>query len=256
MIAASSASQGWLADIRIALSFLTRLPVAPVMDLPANGLAGAMRAFPVAGVVVGLIGGCVFWASAQILTPVLGGLLAVLATMALTGGLHEDGLADTADGFGGRDREKRLEIMRDSRVGTFGVLALVLSVGLRAAALAGLATPPVLGLLALVAAGALSRAVMPLAMRLAPPARTDGLGHGAGKPAPRTVMLALSVAAVTTLVCLPFEAAALAVVVTIAVAFAGCGIAARRIGGYTGDVLGALQQAVEIAVLLTVVAAS
>ncbi len=254
MTAISSAAHGWFADVRIALSFLTRLPVAPVMPLPANGLADAMRAFPVAGAVVGLIGGCVYWASAQILTPALGGLLAVLATMTLTGGLHEDGLADTADGFGGRDRAHRLDIMRDSRVGTFGVLALVLSVGLRTAALAGLAAMPAVGLVAMIAAGALSRAVMPLAMRLVPPARTNGLGHGAGKPVPRTVLLALSVATVTALVCLPPDTAALAVVVAMAVAFVTCGLAERRIGGYTGDVLGALQQAVEIAVLLTVVA--
>lgn len=252
----STLRASWAADIRLALSFLTRLPVTAPDSLPANGLANAMRAFPVAGVVVGLIAGAAFWAAARLLTPTLAGLLAVFAQVLTTGGLHEDGLADTADGFGGRDRARRLEIMRDSRIGSYGVLALVLAVAIRASAIAAFAAVPLTGLLALVAAGTLSRAVMPLAMRLTPPARADGLGHGAGKPSPTTVGTALLLAALAAALCLPPAAAAMAFLVAIAVAFLGCSLAENRIGGYTGDVLGAIQQAVEVAVLLTAVAAA
>ncbi len=246
----------WLQDLRIAVSFLTRLPIAAPERLPANGLARAMRAFPVAGAVVGAIGGLAFWAAALLLTPTLAGLLAVLAMVWTTGGLHEDGLADTADGFGApRERARRLEIMRDSRIGSFGVLALVLAVGIRATALAAFAAVPAAGLLALVAAAALSRAVMPVAMRLAPPARADGLGYGAGKPPAATAALAMLLGALVAALCLPPVIAAMAVLVAVAVTFVLCALAENRIGGYTGDVLGALQQAVEISVLLTAVAA-
>lgn len=243
----------WLFDLRVALSFLTRLPVPAVPTLPANGLARAMRAFPLAGAAIGLGAGAVFWAASQMLTPALAALLAVAAAVWLTGGLHEDGLADTADGFGGsRDRHRRLEIMRDSRIGSFGVLAVVLAVALRAAALATLA--PLAGLLALVSAGALSRAVMPVMMRLVPPARSDGLGYGAGKPASAIAATAMLLAAAVALACLPWPAAVAAVVVALAAVFALGGLARRRIGGFTGDVLGALQQLTEIAVLLLAVA--
>ena len=109
--------------------------------------------------------------------------------LASTGAFHEDGLADTVDGFGGgRDREHKLAIMRDSRHGTFGILALVLSVGLRAAALAAIGDPIHAGL-ALVAAHAASRGALPPLMRLLAPARPDGLGAAAGRPT-RAVALA------------------------------------------------------------------
>lgn len=245
--------QSWLFDLRVAVTFLTRLPLPAVPSLPANGLARAMRAFPLAGAAVGVSAGAVFWAASQGLTPALAGLLAVAAAVWLTGGLHEDGLADTADGFGGgREPMRRLEIMRDSRIGSFGVLAVVLAVAVRGAALAALA--PLAGLLALVAAGALSRAVMPVMMRLLPPARSDGLGHGAGKPASATAATAMLLAAAIAFACLPWLAAAAAVAATMAVAFALGRLAEQRIGGFTGDVLGALQQVTEIAVLLLAVA--
>ena len=109
-------------------------------------------------------------------------LLSVLAGIALTGALHEDGLADTADGFfGGRDREEKLAILRDSRQGTYGVLAIVLGVLLRAAALAGIGDVIHAGL-ALIAAHAASRAALPAVMTALTPARPDGFGAGAGTP--------------------------------------------------------------------------
>lgn len=253
----SFAAAPWATDLRIALSFLTRLPVTAPGSLPANGLARAMRAFPLAGAAVGAISGAVLLAALPPLTPAIAAVLAVLAAVWVTGGLHEDGLADTADGFGGAgDRTRRLAIMRDSRIGSFGVVALVLSLGLRASALAALAADPAAAVLALIAAGALSRAVMPVAMRLAPPARSDGLGFGAGKPPAGTAATAMLLAAATALACLPFAGAVAAVLAAMATTFGLCRLAERKIGGFTGDVLGALQQGVEIAVLLVAVAAS
>lgn len=245
----------WIFDLRVALAFLTRLPVGPDEPMPPNGLAATMRAFPLTGVVVGGFAGLVQWATADALGPVLAALLAVAGAVWLTGGLHEDGLADTADGFGGRGgRSKRLEVMRDSRIGTYGVLALGLCLAVRVAALASL-LPGGAGLAALVAAGALSRAVMPLTMRLLPPARADGLGFGAGKPKPGTVLTAVVLALAVALLCLGVKVGLLATVAAF-IAMAWLNRAAeRQLGGYTGDTLGAVQQAVEAAVLLAVVAA-
>ena len=171
MSESTSSPSGWrglLADAHLALTFLTRLP------LPANGpcvpgaLARAMRLFPLAGAVVGLAGGGVFVLAHSAVPPLLAALLAVLATVLVTGALHEDGLADTADGLGARGgRENRLAAMRDSRSGVYGVLALVFSVAVRAAALA--AAPAALaGLGACVAAAALSRATIPAVMQVLP----------------------------------------------------------------------------------------
>jgi adenosylcobinamide-GDP ribazoletransferase len=176
--------------------------------------------------------------------------LAVTAGLLLTGALHEDGLADSADGlFGGVDRDHRLAIMRDSRHGTFAVLALVLSVALRAAALAQIGEAVFAGL-ALVAAHAGSRALLAAAMWALPPARGDGLGAAAGRPRSATVVAALVIA-------FAIGAAALGPMhgtIAIAIAAAAVAIAAttarRRIGGYTGDTLGAFQQIGEIAILL------
>lgn len=247
-------SASWMSDLRVAVSFLTRLPVAPADRLPPNGLADAMRAFPLAGAMVGAVAGTVHWAAYGLLGPVIAALLAVAAAVWLTGGLHEDGLADTADGFGARGgRLERLDVMRDSRIGSFGVLALMISLALRTAALAALA-PGLPAVAALVAAGALSRAVMPLTMRLLPPARADGLGFGAGKPKPGTVLAAVLLAVAITLAGLGVTGGALAVLAAFVAMMWVHRAAEGRLGGFTGDILGALQQAVEAAVLLAAVA--
>jgi adenosylcobinamide-GDP ribazoletransferase len=170
----------------------------------------------------------------------------------LTGALHEDGLADVADGFGGgRDKMAKLAIMRDSRLGSYGVLALIFSVGLRWSALVALADPlAVAG--ALITAGALSRAVVPPVYGWLNPARTDGLAAGlGGPPGLRVVMAAVLGTCIAGLV---LTTAALPVMaVAILAGLAVGSLALRQIGGHTGDVLGACQQVVEIAVLLTLV---
>src|SRR5262245_12660629 len=167
-----------LDDIGICLSFYTRLPVRMA---DGRSFADAQWAAPVAGLAVGAIGWLAFFlADAFGLPPGISGALAVASTVFVTGALHEDGLADTADGLGGGGtRERKLEIMRDSRIGTFGALALLFSVLLRSAALSALASSSLV-FLALIASHAAGRAVMPVFMRLVPPARADGLSANAG----------------------------------------------------------------------------
>jgi adenosylcobinamide-GDP ribazoletransferase len=234
----------------VATGFLTRVPIAP-STCGAGRLADAGWAFPLVGAGIGAVA-----ASAFVLAQLLGlgdwpaAMLAVLAGLALTGALHEDGLADTADGFiGGRDRDTILAIMRDSRHGTFGVLAIVLSVLLRVAALAGIAEP-LHAALALIAAHAASRAALPLAMRALAPARTEGLGFAAGRPPTALAVAALAIALIITLTALGPRRGAITVGAAGAALFALALLAYRRIGGYTGDVLGAFQQVGEIVVLL------
>jgi len=176
-------------------------------------------------------------------------LVAVAVTVLVTGGLHEDGLADTADGLGGGDREAALAIMRDSRTGAFGVLALVFSVGLRVAALAALPDTRV-AVSALVAAHAVSRGLLPTVMLWFDPARSDGLGADAGRPTPPGATAAALIGLLVALIALGIGRGILAMVLAAIVMMALAVLARRRIGGYTGDVLGAAQQSGEIVMLL------
>ncbi len=145
-----------------------------------------MRAFPLVGMIVGGVGGAAFWIGNVLHLPALiSALLAIAATILVTGAMHEDGLADCADGFGGgRDVSHKLSIMRDHAVGTYGALALLLSVGLRAGSLSVLG--PEEAVLALVAAHSLSRGLLPLVACMKP-ARQDGLGAPYASP-PRTIL--------------------------------------------------------------------
>ena len=214
-------------------------------------LADSAWAFPLVGAG---IGGAA--ALALLLAQLVGlaswpaALLSVLAGIALTGALHEDGLADTADGFfGGRNREEKLAILRDSRHGTFGVLAIVMSVLLRAAALAGIGDVIHAGL-ALIAAHAASRAALPAAMVGLAPARPDGLGAMAGTPRAGSAIAAALIGAAIALAALGPTRGAITLLLTGVIVFAVAEFARRQIGGYTGDVLGAFQQVAEIVILL------
>lgn len=237
-----------LAEAQLALMLLTRLP-AGQLSSPASTIPQAAWAFPLAGLAVGALAALILWAALAVLPASIAAGLALAAMMLATGALHEDGLADIADGFGGgRDRARKLEIMRDSRIGSYGTLALIVSVGLRWQLIAALASPA-----ALIAAAVLSRAGLPAVMALVPPARADGMGRLASGPA-RAVALAavalgLAAAALLTGPLLALICAA-AVAVTL---FTLSRIAARQIGGQTGDVLGAMQQISEMAVLIVLV---
>jgi adenosylcobinamide-GDP ribazoletransferase len=242
---------GWLDDLRAGAGLLTRLPLrADVPWVPGR----VYRAFPVIGAGIGVAAALAYWLSTAVgLPPVVAALLTVAAALTLTGGLHEDGLADVADGFGGgATRAEKLVVMRDSRLGAYGALALIVAVGLRVAALSTLAAPEAVAMV-LVAAGAVSRAAFaPLALLMSP-ARAEGLGHGAGVPDRTAAATAIAVGAGTALITLGLAAGLLALAVAAAAVIGVAGLARRQVGGYTGDVMGALQQAVEVAVLLAVV---
>src|SRR5450631_1119418 len=173
--------RGVAADLKIGMLFSTRFPLSHATPIGGADIARASWALPVIGALIGLVGAAVFWIAFRFdLPPLVDAGLAVAATLAATGCLHEDGLADTFDGFGGRGRERKLEIMRDSRIGTYGACALAMSLLLRVGALASLAAPgPVT--LALIAAHSGARALLPLFLALVPPARPDGLSADAGR---------------------------------------------------------------------------
>jgi adenosylcobinamide-GDP ribazoletransferase len=253
----SAFPETWREDLLGALTFLTRLPlhrVVPDASAPAN-LADSAWAFPLVGVLVGVIGGIAYGIAAGLDVPVIAAaLIAVGATALVTGGLHEDGLADTADGFGGgADPEEKLVIMRDSRTGVYGVLALVFSVALRVTAIGQIADGwRVLG--ALIAAHALARGFLPAAMRFLEPARNDGLGADAGQPQSSAVLWACGIGVVAASLSVGVRPGVVASIVAAAVMAAIGWLAQRQIGGQTGDVLGAIEQGGEIAALLTVAA--
>jgi adenosylcobinamide-GDP ribazoletransferase len=242
----------WLSALAETAAFYTRLPFGRATRRWSP--AAALPVLPVIGLGIGLAAGLAF-AVAQGLgaAPLLAGVIALAVSAVLTGALHEDGLADSADGFGpsGIDAERRLEIMRDSSIGVFGACALILSFGMRAAALAELGAGA--GLLALAAAHVLSRAAMAWPMMALAPARSDGLGAAQGRPGDGDVWLTLAIGGALAFLLLIGRitgAAILAPIIAVALAIGCAAIMRRRVGGYTGDTLGATQQAVEIGVLV------
>lgn len=241
------------ADLRLALVFLTRLPVRA----PAGAtrpLADVVYMFPLVGVIVGLLGGLAYGIADWIGLPaILAAVIAVAVLVLATGGLHEDALADVADGFGaGGGRDRILAIMRDSRLGTYGALALILATVARIAALAALGHPTP-ALAALVGAGAAGRTAAAGLMLWLPPARSDGLGAGAGRPTPEGIYVGITIAALIVWLMLGFRVLVIGAVLGGGLALLTGGLARRKIGGQTGDVLGAAVMACEIGVLLAAV---
>jgi adenosylcobinamide-GDP ribazoletransferase len=242
----------YAADLRAAIGLLTRLPV-PVGDNSPRG-AGAAWSWPVAGGIVGATAGLV--AATGVALGLSAGLCAALAlgTQAVvTGAMHEDGLADTVDGFwGGWTTERRLAIMKDSHIGSYGVMALILVTLARWTALVTLISGGA-GLALLVGVAALSRAPMAFVQFALPNARANGLSHSVGRPDRQTALFGLAIA---ILIALPGLGAAVvpAAIVVGLVTFAIALIARAKIGGQTGDVLGSVQQLSELAVLATLTA--
>ena len=246
-------------DLKTATVFLTRVParlLGPSLEARPD-FRRAARVFPVVGALVGLAGGIVLVLAALLGENVLiAAGLAVLATLALTNALHEDGLADTVDGFaGGATSERKLEIMDDSRIGTFGAAALVFSILFRVGALMSIAAAgPFRAALALVAAEAVSRAAMVRLWHDLPAARMSGLAADTGPPDERAMLIALgAAAAIVGIVVIPssgFTAAVMASVIAAAATYLFIRICAHEIGGRTGDTLGACQQIAAIAFLI------
>lgn len=243
----------WLA----AVGFLTRIPVATAERAPdglqEGYLARSMPLFPLVGAVVGgAAGATLLGADALGLPPLAAALAGLAVAAAVTGALHEDGLADLCDGLGGgRGREERLRIMRDSRIGTFGALALVFAVALKATLLAGMATPATAAA-ALVVAGALSRATLPAILHWLSPARDDGLAAAAGRPPLSRVVIGGVVAVIIALLVIDDRAVAAALLAAGAATATLALLVRAALGGHTGDVLGACQQTAEIATLAAV----
>ncbi|MEJ2625561.1 MAG: adenosylcobinamide-GDP ribazoletransferase [Pseudolabrys sp.] len=246
-----------LNEVRLSFVFLTRLPLLGSVPFGAGAgdVARALWAAPLVGAVVGALGAAAYAVPHAAGVPAfVAAVLAVAATTALTGALHEDGLADVADGFGGgATRERKLEIMHDSCIGTYGVCALILSFLLRIGSLATI-EHGVSALAALVAAHAAGRAVLPAFMRLVPPARTDGVSAQAGTPPAVGALVAALLGAAALVGCLGPRAGGVAVAGIVC----GFGLMAwlcrRQINGQTGDVLGAAEQLTEVIVLIVAAA--
>ncbi|HXQ52601.1 MAG TPA: adenosylcobinamide-GDP ribazoletransferase [Stellaceae bacterium] len=238
-------------ELLIAARFLTRLPFGAATAPEPGDLARASWALPLVGAAIGVACAAIFAVAMSVhMPPLCAALLAVGTGTLVTGALHEDGLADTADGLGGgADREAKLAIMRDSRSGAYGVLAVVFSVGLRAAAVATLASGGA-ALAAFVAAHAVGRGGLPAVLYLVPAARSDGLGAAAGRPEAEEMAWALGLAAVIALAALGLGAGIAALVIAGLTMAALAALAERQIGGHTGDVLGAIEQGGETAMLL------
>jgi adenosylcobinamide-GDP ribazoletransferase len=234
-------------DTRDSLAFFSRLPM-PGGSVAAN-LHASAGAWPLAGLLVALVPAAILCVLRGAGIPGLVAAAVALATLsALTGGLHEDGLADTADGFGGgAGRDSKLAIMRDSRIGSFGALALVFTVLVRTAALALLAFDPGQGAVALLCVAVLSRAAALWHWHQLLPARADGLGAGAGRPDWLALLVGIAAGIVAVIVLAAFfgGAALFALALAVLTVIAFTIFARRQIGGYTGDTVGAAQQVAE-----------
>ncbi len=246
----------WLL-LRLACQMLTRLPAARGTDYTPALDASAVRYYPAVGIIVGLASGAAFAAAHDPFGPLPAAVLAIAASALLTGAMHEDGLADTADGIGGgASAERALEIMRDSRIGVYGMLALILVTAAKLFALATLS--PWLGLAVLVAAHGLSRWSVVLVIATARYVRASGTASPvAGTVSPLSHLIAGG----TAVACLALAgyAASPQAAAGILVGLA-CGHVAIRVAfqpklkGYTGDCLGATQQVSQLGAYLGLLA--
>ncbi|MCY1321755.1 Adenosylcobinamide-GDP ribazoletransferase [compost metagenome] len=246
-------------DVARSIGFLSRIPMPGRHFVGYDGrLDRAVRAFPLAGIVIVLPSAAAASAMIALHVSSLFAAFVVVAIQALlTGALHEDGLGDTADGFGGgRDRDTALAIMKDSRIGTYAAVALILSFGLRVSALASilpLFTPLGAGM-AILGAAALSRSAMVWHWSSLPPARSGGVAASAGVPEPGASRFSLGFGLLAAMLLFYFAKVPalglIAALLAFLAAVKGFGrLAAAKIGGHTGDTIGATQQLTEIAVL-------
>ncbi len=236
-----------IGSLRAAVSFLTVVPVANAHGGPGERLGRVY--FPAIGALLGLVAGGVFVAVSALASPLLAAACAVAVLAALTGAIHLDGLADSADGlFKSGDAARRLEVMRDPRLGSYGVTAIVAVLLLEVSALA--AMTPSRAFAALVVAGALSRAAVLYVIAFVPYARSAGLGVAAWDRAGRVPDLSAG-SAIAVLVCLlDWRHATAAALVVALVTVSLSAFARRRLGGATGDVCGAAAELAQLGVLL------
>lgn len=246
--------KGVVCDLAAAFILLTRLPV-PWGWLTTSHVPNMKRslwAFPFVGFCVSLGGAGVFFISILLQLPsVIAACLGFLAMIFLTGAFHEDGLADVADGFGGGfEREKKLDIMRDSRVGTYGSLAVFIALALRVFSIGSFNLS--FAIVAFLVTGTLSRFGILCILRFMKPAREEGSGTAAGIPSSAQMAVAGGFSLVVAFTLLPLGYV-LPVCLTALASFAVVGILShRQVGGHTGDVLGTAQQVSEVAMLLCI----
>jgi adenosylcobinamide-GDP ribazoletransferase len=231
---------------------MTRLPTPAISRFTSDMPTRAARYYPVAGWLVGAIAAGVFWGASRVGNPLVAAVLAITAGAIVTGGFHEDGLADTADGLGGgQTPERRLDIMKDSRLGTYGTLALVLVTALRIASLSAL--PPLLGALSLVSSHSMARATPILLMRygryVGDPA-TAKLPHTDMRVTTVELALAWALALVPALM-FPLSSVGMVLAGSVAVVLVIGRKSFSLVGGYTGDVLGCIEQVTEAIILTT-----
>ena len=237
-------------DPLAAVAFLTRIPVGRAVPLGPDDVGRGVVFFPIVGAAVGALAGLAAEGLNGPLPSLVAGGLGVAVALLLTGALHLDGLADTADAFGASDRERRLEIMRDSRTGSFGAAAIAVAVLVEAATLGGLAVERD-AVRAFVVAGALSRAATPPLARWLPYARSSR-GPGSvlsGRASALAALAGAAIAVAAAIVLLGWDGVAASVLAGGVMLLAGLGSRAW-IGGVTGDILGATTQLVEIGVLV------
>lgn len=237
-----------------ALTFLTRLPCARWAGNDEEDLGHAVRYFPLTGMLVGALAALVFWLVDRWMPQHIAVIASMIATLWVTGAFHEDGLADTADGLGGGwSKEQVLTIMKDSRIGSYGAIALVMGLLTKYATLEAL-TAPLLPTV-LVAGHTLSRFAAVLLMRTQPYVRDTGKSKAVVQPLGWGALLFALVPVVFALLLLPAPSWwALLPVALVWLWFATR--LRQRLGGYTGDCLGAMQQLCELTFYLGVLACS
>ena len=233
-------------SFRLALSFLTRLP-GGTHPADQRDLGSSVPWFPVVGILIGLISGSFFWFLSLFMLPLLASVLTIGLSVLVTGAFHEDGLADTFDSFGAFEIEKRLGIMKDSRIGTFGTLALFINVIASVAALSSLKAEE--GLFAIILAHSLSRVASIFVLITVKPAKQDGLGSSYSIYSSRIKVL------LVTAIFILFSSSLglfglISSVALLLIVFCSKPIAIRNFGGTTGDFLGAVQQITSTTVLL------
>jgi len=235
-----------LRSFRSAVAFLTVVPVGAAAGHPVERLGRAY--FPAVGALLGLVAGVSFALVATMTTPPIAAVAATAVLAVLTGALHLDGVADAADGlFGGKDIARRLDVMRDPRVGSFGLVAVVLVMLGDVAALASMS--PAQAIVALVIAGAISRWALLVTIATLPYVREAGLGVAASGPH-RSFDVVIGSAIAVTVCLLAWRPATVAAVVAVVIALGIREIARRRIGGATGDIYGATAELSQLGVLM------
>ena len=242
----------------LAIHFLTRIPTSIDVDFTAERLSNAARYYPLVGAIVGIVAALAFFVANLILPTLIAVVIATAATALLTGGFHEDGLADTFDGIGGaHTRERALEIMHDSRIGTFGALALIIVIALKIASLAAMPEPQTI-VVALVAAHIISRTSIVIVQTTSIYAREDGIaGSKDQSPKPVNSVLASLIAVITIIAVAVLLSPISAFLTTIGAVIGHLLIRLYfqpKLKGHTGDTLGATQQITEVAIYIALAA--